>query len=824
MDEIHEASKRLKTEHETFNAEYQQFMDRLDKEEAKIEKRYGLLEEKQKSLAEARGNPNASADDLIEINAGGKIIAAKRSTLTHLKGTRLEALFSGCWDKKLLRDGDGRVFLDVNSEAFQSIVDYLNEIAISSPDNPPQHPTADCENQYIIDQLLELFTMEQLNGIDSNIVKTYAHIALLHDWLGEDGSDGDFDLLYRSTRDGQSALDFHSRCDNKGCTLTIVETIDGLIVGGYSNTPWNTEDQPSAFGWRGADKAFLFELDEDALSGNGISSPRKMKLRDPDSHAATFHNPNFGPSFGCGFDLKVVGSRLLLFPGSYEMEPLGEIRQRQTRTIKEVEVFQVNADPALIYRKTARREEHTQGATRMKIQEATSFTGGINDALNVKLRKIKEAEQKLTDLENLLDGEEKFIDLFASGETKDIVRLNVSGTTMSTKRSTLMVFEESVLARQFDDSKWTEQGHATHRVKEWTPGDVCLWAQSIEDVSDDVANIFEENQITGNELLVLEKDGLMMIGIKRAGTLCLLVNEIKKLQKASQNAITLIEHSPYCFGKFLDYLRLKKLHSNLVDEPCLPVIRESESCRFEKVVKYFFPGESAELILGRGMPITIKMALNALEDLNNSDNLSLKDGRPLHTIMLVAAVRSHELRQTAFYLDVEDGTGFVSVRVRLDEENDCIAKNQVCKDHAYIRIIGHVKQSDGRMQILATNVRPVRSGNELTNHFREVAICYEKHIKKVGSRGDRSGLRGGSPLNDAMLYFIKTLGSHNIDIGVHVSDVVAQVNLFQQLATRAQREQVSSQVFSADDIRNALNHLSNEGLIYSTIDEHHYQM
>jgi len=66
--------------------------------------------------------------------------------------------------------------------------------------------------------------------------------------------------------------------------------------------------------------------------------------------------------------------------------------------------------------------------------------------------------------------------------------------------------------------------------------------------------------------------------------------------------------------------------------------------------------------------------------------------------------------------------------------------------------------------------------------------------------------------------------AHNIDIGVHVSDVVAQVNLFQQLATRAQREQVSSQVFSADDIRNALNHLSNEGLIYSTIDEHHYQM
>ena len=91
---------------------------------------------------------------------------------------------------------------------------------------------------------------------------------MLHDWLKEDGSDGEFSLLYRGTRDGLSGSAFHSNCDNKGCTLTIIETTNGKVIGGYSNTPWS-----SSGNWTAANKAFLFEL-----SGSGISSPCKMKL------------------------------------------------------------------------------------------------------------------------------------------------------------------------------------------------------------------------------------------------------------------------------------------------------------------------------------------------------------------------------------------------------------------------------------------------------------------------------------------------------------------------------------------------------------------
>ena len=93
--------------------------------------------------------------------------------------------------------------------------------------------------------------------------------------------------------------------------------------------------------------------------------------------------------------------------------------------------------------------------------------------------------------------------------------------------------------------------------------------------------------------------GLEKIGVKRAGTICLLLKEIKQLEKASQDVVTLIEHSPNCFGKILDFLRMKQVDSlELCGNPALPSVCENKRDMFEKVVKYYFPGESSKRILG----------------------------------------------------------------------------------------------------------------------------------------------------------------------------------------------------------------------------------
>ena len=189
------------------------------------------------------------------------------------------------------------------------------------------------------------------------------------------------------------------------------------------------------------------------------------------------------------------------------------------------------------------------------MKHVTKFSDGINKAINKKHACLLHAKAEMLQLEESFKDEQTFIEKFASGDTKDVVALNVSGTIMVTKRSTLCTAEDSVLAQQFEDSKWTEQGCNAPRVNEWTPDQVSTWAKSVDGLPEDVSIILYENEITGRELLALTRDNLKTMGMKRVGNVALLLKEIDKLEEASRDNVTLIKHSPYCFGKMLDYLR-----------------------------------------------------------------------------------------------------------------------------------------------------------------------------------------------------------------------------------------------------------------------------
>jgi hypothetical protein len=586
MDELSTANKRIKLAHGNLLEDLDKEISALDEAENGLKERLHQLNQKKHEICQANGNLDSTDDDLVEVNAGGKIIVAKRSTLIQIQGTRLEALFSGRWDKKLSRDGHGRIFLDVDPTCFQAIVDYLSEMMISSEDSPPSPPSVDDEHEHILRYQLELFGLEPTVELpDSNIINNNGHWEILHDWLKEDGSDGEFSLLYRGTRDGLSGPAFHSKCDKKGCTLTIIETTDGKVFGGYSNTPWSSSDS-----WTAANKSFLF-----AISGSGISSPCKMKLKGVSDQCAILDSSLDGPIFGCGYDMFVQESKITLNPGNtYHPGSLPP----GLYTIKEMEVFQLSGSSP------SARIATSKGKTSQDTilgEPVIRFSNDINKAINAKHACLLHAKSEMLQLEESFKDEQTFIEKFASGDTKDVVALNVSGTIMVTMRSALRTAaEDSVLAQQFDDSKWTEQGCNAPRVNEWTPDEVSTWAKSIGGIPEEVNSMLYENEITGRELLALTRDDLKMMGMKRVGTVALLLKEIDKLEKASRDIVTLIEHSPYCFGKMLDYLRSKQLHSQglLEKEPALPKVCDSQKNRFEKVVKYYFPGDAAKFILG----------------------------------------------------------------------------------------------------------------------------------------------------------------------------------------------------------------------------------
>ena len=156
----------------------------------------------------------------------------------------------------------------------------------------------------------------------------------------EDGVSGDLELLYRGSRDGWKASDFHAKCDNKGATITVIRSSDGFIFGGFADKSWK-----SSVGWGKSDKAFLFSL----KSPSNEVGPTKMRIKQNKLYAMYDHS-TYGPTFGGGHDLYIASdannnnTSNSNFGHTYELPP------GQTNTfligsknfkVLEIEVFQI---------------------------------------------------------------------------------------------------------------------------------------------------------------------------------------------------------------------------------------------------------------------------------------------------------------------------------------------------------------------------------------------------------------------------------------------------------------------------------------------------
>jgi hypothetical protein len=106
-------------------------------------------------------------------------------------------------------------------------------------------------------------------------------------------------LLYRGTRDGFDGRDFHSRCNGKSNTLTIIKPKESSnIFGGFTAVSWESGRSPGIY--KSDQNAFIFSLT------NKDNRPVKMKI-DPKRHKyAIYCYPNDGPTFGGGHDIYIA--------------------------------------------------------------------------------------------------------------------------------------------------------------------------------------------------------------------------------------------------------------------------------------------------------------------------------------------------------------------------------------------------------------------------------------------------------------------------------------------------------------------------------------
>ncbi|RGB36465.1 hypothetical protein C1646_741749 [Rhizophagus diaphanus] len=132
--------------------------------------------------------------------------------------------------------------------------------------------------------------------LDSTLIES-KHIPLFASWIDKISSQYDsknipyeFNLLYRSSRDGFNFESFHRNCNNKGATIWIAK-IQGStqLIGGYNPLDW------SGSGAKITSSSFLFNFTD----GKDTSSAKLgLVNNNSDAYSAVYCYNNQGPSMG----------------------------------------------------------------------------------------------------------------------------------------------------------------------------------------------------------------------------------------------------------------------------------------------------------------------------------------------------------------------------------------------------------------------------------------------------------------------------------------------------------------------------------------------
>ena len=179
----------------------------------------------------------------VKLNVGGHQFTTSLQTLTKDPNSMLAAMFSGKFEMK--PSEEGTFFIDRDGTHFRFILNYLRNGELILPEGATFLKELEAEAKfYQIQGILdELKPKTPKHFEESVILTTEDHRNVLKGWLPS--LDGKWRLLFRASQDGFTTATFHSKCDNKGPTVTIVKSGNN-IFGGFTEQSWTSPGKFSA--------------------------------------------------------------------------------------------------------------------------------------------------------------------------------------------------------------------------------------------------------------------------------------------------------------------------------------------------------------------------------------------------------------------------------------------------------------------------------------------------------------------------------------------------------------------------------------------------
>ncbi|RGB42626.1 hypothetical protein C1646_662044 [Rhizophagus diaphanus] len=176
-----------------------------------------------------------------------------------------------------------------------------------------------------------------------SIIVDFQHFALFASWIDKKNdkylrnTPYNFNLLYRSSRDGNTIAKFHEKTDNKGANIIVAKIKNtNQIIGGYNPLDWGMFNNRMSF---------IITADSFIFSFKDYKNIYTGKIgRVINKEYAIFCSSSYGPIFGsshiitncCDIELRSNGSKWSSYPNCYP--DIGIPKNYET---EDYEVFQV---------------------------------------------------------------------------------------------------------------------------------------------------------------------------------------------------------------------------------------------------------------------------------------------------------------------------------------------------------------------------------------------------------------------------------------------------------------------------------------------------
>ncbi|GBG26492.1 Replication protein A 32 kDa subunit A [Hondaea fermentalgiana] len=237
------------------------------------------------------------------------------------------------------------------------------------------------------------------------------------------------------------------------------------------------------------------------------------------------------------------------------------------------------------------------------------------------------------------------------------------------------------------------------------------------------------------------------------------------------------------------------------------------------------------------VPVTIRQMIEANEQ---PEAGFMIDGRLVQKVSCVGKIMNTNKKSASFELEIEDSTGNFTVQKWLQNDEEEIPDFPL---GSMVMVYGTLRTFNGKRNLSCFAVRPIDDQNIMTHHFLEAMMAHLQVTQGPVNADLRASQQPAMPTSSTMnsgydqpgVNPAQALTSANVNQGGADGDLASKALRIFNAPEAAELEEgytpeevlgIMNQQGSAvtlQQIMEAIHGLTNEGHLYSTIDDNHYK-